>query len=86
LDAWKGLSGGLRRPFQTHTPFQQALRRRILDALEDPSETSINIEELARQFRIPLDVADDEYTELQSAAKAAKLAMSRSPGKPSIPY
>jgi hypothetical protein len=72
VQAWRTLSRGLRRPFPAHSPFQQALRRRVLDALEDSPNSQINIEHLAHEFRMPLDVAYNEYRQLQTVAQTVE--------------
>lgn len=38
LDAWKAVAPGMSEPFSDHSPFQQALRRRILDLIEEDSQ------------------------------------------------
>lgn len=70
--AWKGLHTALRHPNPASTPFQQALRRRVLDLLEDDAEKDLALEALARQFRLPLSAAVAALQQLRQDAEQSR--------------
>lgn len=77
LHMWKSLKSGLARPNPSHSPFQQALRRRLLDALSDDANEGgkLDIMDLARQFRVTPDAARTAYDSLTNEARAAMTRM-----------
>jgi hypothetical protein len=68
LATWKAVAGGLRKPIPSHSPFEQALRRRILDFIEDQCAED-PVPALAKAFGLPRDVAVRSYAQLFAYAK-----------------
>lgn len=85
LEEWKDLADGLRRVNPNHTPFQQALRRRVLDLVPRDPATGVDLEadqefdfdRLAEQFRLPRSRALKAYAALRREAKETVIAESR---------
>lgn len=69
---WHRASAGLRYPEPTHSPFQQALRRRILDLLDSDDDWPQGmLAELAKAFGLNETTALQDYQGLYRAASAA---------------
>src|SRR5690606_7668990 len=77
-DSWslKTMLKGLTRPNPDHTPFQQALRRRVLDLTADGCNVSTrdvlhHLHDLARQFRLDKKEAIAAFHRMKADALAA---------------
>ena len=67
---WQGLMPALKRLTTMQTPFQRALRRRVLDLVSDPDyEETLDLEGLARQFHLPMPAAKAALKQLLGDAK-----------------
>lgn len=62
--AWQAAAAGLRRLDPTHSPFQQALRRRVLDMLEDGWLGPESYEAMRAEFGLDKAWAAQAYTSL----------------------
>lgn len=72
LATWAGVAAGLRRPARGHSPFQQALRRQLLDALAEGDPAGVDVFALAREFMLSPDYAARAYGELYRHASDAR--------------
>jgi len=71
LSLWEALAPALKHLSSQLTPFQQVLRRRLLDMLSDrDDEQALDLGALAEQFHIPLSIAIEALVELRSTAEA----------------
>jgi hypothetical protein len=72
LDAWRNVRDGMSMPVPGHSPFQQALRRRILDCLVE-DETDNPVDALAATFGLTPKLAIQAYNELYVQVLATSL-------------
>ena len=85
LDDWKNVVDGLRRPNPNYTPFQQALRRRVLDLttadpdLRDDLDKQFDFQKLVEQFHLSQSLALQSYKSLHDDATATLKSRRRSP-------
>lgn len=70
-ELWRKIRDGLRRPNPDHTPFQQALRRRILDLLDSAEDGDLDIPELAQQFGLSAAAAWRACRQVYTMARRA---------------
>lgn len=68
VESWAPVANGLRDPDPMQSPFQQALRRRILDGVEDRS-FGVNPLAIGAQFGLPPAEVAQAYEELFRAAQ-----------------
>jgi hypothetical protein len=76
LADWKQLATALRSPNPSHTPFQQAVRRLLLDSVADNSgeiDLAHSLASLIRQFQVPPDSANRWLQQLHTEAFAGSL-------------
>ena len=70
-DLWRKIRDGLRQPHPDHTPFQQALRRRVLDLLDAAEDDDLDIPELAQQFGLSAAAAWRACRQVYTMARRA---------------
>lgn len=69
IDTWRSIHAGLRGLNPSLSPFQQALRRRILDALIDHEMPPNPVPSLAKAFSLTSGLALRDYHDLYISAK-----------------
>ena len=72
---WHALYAGLQSANPFHSDFQRALRRRLVEAINegDPFDPSVLMADLAEQLQVPVEIAEDEFRELRQQARTAAL-------------
>lgn len=70
LEAWVPVLSGLRDPDPEYSPFQQALRRRVLDGICDGEFASNVVPALASAFGISFRLAAEAYSEVYEHARS----------------
>ena len=68
-DAWSPALPGLRKPNSDHSPFQQALRRRIIDGIEAGDANPQSVFTLAATFGLDATLAAAAYQEVFEQAR-----------------